>query len=1832
MNWNQLNKIILLFFMLAFSASMQAQLVGSFRITNFSGDSIIQGCSPLVVILVDSSKFNGSPVPYTSTATGGAFNSHTWAFGNPPFNNTSTQYRPSFVYSNPGTYTITLVVTPDGVNTRTVTKQVIVHPQPVVGFYGTPVSGCSPLTVTFYDTSANSTICTWSMGDGTVYTNQCTVTHTFNQLAGVSATCFPITLVATNQYGCQSSLTKNGYVCISPRPRAGFTVNQTAVCDSPFTVSFTDTSTATNGLSYFWRFDHPSNSATSTQQNPTHTYPPGTRSYTVSLVVRDTVCNTRDTVIKTAYISTSNVHVDFTASRNDFCAGQSVQFTANITGVYDSVLWEFGPTNARSKLLNPSYTYTTAGTWDVKLTAFAANGCQHDTVYTGLITVRPLPTAAFTYSPNPATSCQAPFDVNFTDLSVGAVSWYWLFQNPSNIYNSTQQNPLFTYNAPGTYSVALRVTNQYGCFSTVTSPSIIQIAPTVVNFGVDTPSGCAPLTVNFRDSSTSQANNPIIRWTWDFGDNTPTSNLRNPVHLYSAVGIYDACLTIVTQTGCVGKKCMKISVGNPPVASFIPSKFIVCVDEPISFINTSTGTITLTQWTFGFPGGASSSLNNPPPFAFDEPGTYVIRLAVSQNGCFDDTTITITVLPPKADFTFAVSCSNPGTVVFTDKSIGANTYLWNFNDPSSGNNTSSLPSPTHVFSASGRYNVSLTVTNTAAGCTHEIKKDVDISLLNVDFRPSSTIACAPATITFTNQSTGAGLTYLWDFGNPGPTNTSTLANPTHLYNNPGIYNVRLSITDINGCKATVVKRDTISNIQAKFITNSREGCIPSNGSSFPTFSFTDQSTSFATHPINSWTWNFGDGSPNSTVRNPTHQYLVPGVFTVSLTVTNTAGCSASSVVGQLIRVRKPIANFTSNFNLFCVGQPVQFTNQSTGLAGGGLTSSWNFGDPTTLLDTSTQNNPTYAYNDTGSFTVKLVVREGTLGCADSIVKPQLIRVDVPKLRFVANDTFRYCPPHVVNFTNFANFDTVQVKSVRWDFGDGFGFSSLRQPSYIYNRAGLFTVCLWVEFMNGCKDSICYPNYINVGGAVGKITAVPDTGCSPMTVCFNAHTDSSATNHIWFFGDNSPWQQGKDTICHHYSEAGLYQPAVLLIDTQVPSCQYVLTYEDTIIVDSVIAGFYFPKDTVCQSEPVQFTDSSKTLSHRPIVAWEWDFGDNTPIDTNQNPIHRFQVSGLIPVTLTAYSNCGCISSITRNIFVWERPTAAFDASDTTGCEQLTVIYTDQSTAGDTAIKRWFWNFGVDSISSDTSIVQNPPPYFYADTGVYLAWLLVVDYNGCRDTVYQEVNVYVNPTGVANPDTVQVCLNDTLRLLGVPGYATYDWSSGTYLSDSTIAQPWAVPLDTIDYELVTTDVHGCYTIDSIHVIVNPLPTLTLSPYPDTAICLGQTVQLNAIGNGIAFSWSPPDGLDDPTSATPLATPLQTTTYQAYTVDAKGCNITDTVRVVVNLFFNDYTIKRVCLGNRTDFLYTGTTSDLPVVSWQWDFGDVGNADVSSIRSPNYTYQDSGSYTVTLVVTDVLGCTDTLQKIARVDHPAEPQAFPDTIICYGDAIQLTAIGGDTIYWTPATNIDDEHSLRPIVSPLETTIYTAHITYGVCPFGTAQVEVRVNPTPQLDIDSLYSILKGDSVVLETTTGRYTSIVWQPATWLDCTTCASPQARPDTTISYTVTLTDSLGCVNVKTITVEVEERCTEDQIFVGNGFTPNGDGINDIAFARLHGLNKLIVYRIFDRWGDLIFETNNVFEGWDGKNSKGEQLNSGVYVYMVEAECFSGRKLIKTGNVAIIK
>lgn len=1821
MNWfqpiymGQRSKILLIAVaMLTAVLPVKAQLIADFDPTGFGGNVTNSGCSPLIIFFSDSSTINGNPVPYQSVSGGGAFNSHQW-FPGLGLGTPSTLYRPSFVYTNPGTYTARLVVTNDGINYDTTTTQITVFPEPEAAFYANVTSGCNPLTVTLCDTSGGATSWVWDDGVGNLYYDSCIVVS-YN-IGANGQNCFSVTLIVQNQFGCSNSLTKSNYICIDRPPVANFTADQQVICDSPYTVQFNDTSISTNGLTYTWNFG--AGQGTSNQQNPVHTYPDTTRTYNVSLTVVDTLCGTTSTINRPNYIRTSDVSASFTASVDTICAGESVSFTSTIDGVYNSVQWQFGPPGATSTQLNPTRVYNTPGLWSVTLSVNGAHGCVHDTTITDMIFVRPLPSVDFTASGT--NSCQAPFDVTFTPITgPDVVSWQWYFNHPNQNITTNQNSPTYTYNAPGNYSVRLVVTDIYGCTNSIVKNNFIQIAPTTVDFTMDTSQGCAPLSIVFTNNSSSFE--PIISYSWDFDDGS-TANTQNTAHTFTNVGVYNVCLTIVTQSGCTGTRCYDVSVGQPAVAAFTPSTYNVCVDVPVSFTNNSTGQIDETEWDFGDGSGGSTN-STPQPYPYETAGTYTVELTVGYNGCYSDTTVDIVVIGPDADFTYTSNCQAQGSISFTNTSQGGHQYQWDFDD---GTPTSSLENPTHTYTSTGSYDVVLTVTDTINGCVSEETETIVVSVLNAAFTASRTSACVPIRINFNNTSTGDQLTYFWNFGDPPPGNTSTAAQPGHNYVQPGNYTVTLIVTDSYGCSDTLRRTQYIylSDINADFTANPLTGCIEAATGQSPTINFTDLSVNNGNGPV-TWNWNFGDLN-TSILQNPSHNYNAPGLFDVKLRVRNADGCLDSLVRPQYIDINQPVADFNIPFNLFCLGQDIDFVNTSLG---GGLSYHWDFGVSGINSDTSNLRNPTYAYADTGIYDVSLWVTD-IYGCSDSILVSNAVRISIPDLEFIADDTFRYCPPHIVNFTNFASFDTAQVDSVWWDFGDN-TYSTVFNPSHIYNRAGDFTVCLQVFFENGCVDSICEIDYVSIGGARGNITVEPDSGCSPLNVCMEANAQG-ASSYFWLFGDGAN-EQGNDSVCHLYNIPGLYIPAVVLVDTANPPCQYILPYDDTLEVDTTIAWFNFSNDSICQNEPVQFFDSSYTIAGKPIVSWNWDFGDGES-DTVQNPTHTYQgASGNITVSLTAISSIGCMSVITRDIYVRTNPIAAYTVTDSIGCDELQVQFTDASIPGDAPIVSWFWNFGDNAVTTDTSTLQNPPPYFYSDTGSYNTYLIVTSADGCLDTMRLQINVYPSPNGITGSDTVELCLLDTITLRGDTGYASYDWTPGIWLSDSTVAQPQAFPLDTITYTLLTTDVYGCFTLDSVTVIVHPLPQLSVTPYPDTTICRGDSVQLQAVGTGIGYAWEPIEGLNNPNIANPVATPDSTTQYVVYTVDGNGCNRRDTTIVIVPQFNPDFLVSRECLGDQSTFIDRSQSQELPITGYLWEFDDdqTPGLDSSIIRNPFYTYTDSGVYNVQLVVFNAIGCTDTIVKQAIVDHPPAPEAAPDTSICEGNAVQLYSQGGDTLYWTPAGSLSDAGIYNPIATPLSTTTYTVYMTNGVCPWDTAQVTVNVDPTPFLESLEPTTILYGSQIELTTVAPVFDTVYWVPPDSLSCDTCLSPVANPLVTTIYTVTIIDSNGCTNTRSVAITVEERCDEDQIFVGNGFSPNGDGVNDRAYARLLGLKELTYFRIFDRWGNLMFETEDPNEGWSGENASGEQLNSGVYVYVVEAECFSGQKLIKTGNVTIIK
>jgi len=497
-----------------------------------------------------------------------------------------------------------------------------------------------------------------------------------------------------------------------------------------------------------------------------------------------------------------------------------------------------------------------------------------------------------------------------------------------------------------------------------------------------------------------------------------------------------------------------------PVANFTGTPQAGCSPLIVVFQDQSTGSPTAWNWNFG--NGNTSSLQNPTATYFT-PGTYTISLtATNANG---SNTLTRTQYisvyePPTVNFS-AVPLSGcyPLRIQFSDLSTaGAGntnvTWLWDF-----GNGiTSTLQNPTTTYNSSGSFTVTLRVTNDK-GCVKTISRPNYITATNgvdADFRNTIASVCnPPASITFTNNSTGpATLSYLWDFGDG---NTSTNANPVHIYITSGSFIATLIATSTAGCVDTFRSNPIIiGGIITSF--NSPAAICVNQAATFTNTS--------SPAPLSS-IWTFGDGGTANTI-NATHSYSSPGVYTVRLY--NTYSNCVDSTTQTITVNPEPVADFSAPITSRC--EPPLTVNFQDISTGGAISWQWNFGDG----GTSTLQNPAHTYTAYGTFTVTLI-STNVFGCSDTIVRANYIRIQrasisIPLFPVQGCIPFTISPVPVITSVD-------AITSYQWDFGDG-GTSALANPTYTYVVQGTYNVRLIITTTTGCRDTLIIQNPVKVG--------------------------------------------------------------------------------------------------------------------------------------------------------------------------------------------------------------------------------------------------------------------------------------------------------------------------------------------------------------------------------------------------------------------------------------------------------------------------------------------------------------------------------------------------------------------------------------------------------------------------------------------------------------------------------------------------------------------------------------------------------------------------------
>lgn len=1085
--------------------------------------------------------------------------------------------------------------------------------------------------------------------------------------------------------------------------------------------------------------------------------------------------------------------------------------------------------------------------------------------------------------------------------------------------------------------------------------------------------------------------------------------------------------------------------------------------------------------------------------------------------------------------------------------------------------------------------------------------------------------CSGYVINFENTS-GLGATdFWWDFGTGVPADTSILAEPTFDYSAyaPGTFTVTLIAQKGTTCADTVYYDLVLSGVVADF-TATDTACVNEP------ISFTSTSTSEINGFLDSWMWDFGDGS-TSILENPIHLFPAAGDYTVRLIVMSNLGCI--DTLEREIHIRdRPGAGILPMMG--CIGLDVNFTNTSSLEAS---TFHWDFGtgDPS---DTSNLFNPSFTYPDYGVFTVTLITEPGTY-CADTITYEIMISNAIAD--FDAPDTI--CSNVLIDFVDLSTSVNGDLFSWEWDFGDG-STSTSPDPSYGYTIPGTYTITLIVISDIGCTDTISRD--ITIYDSPSAVIGSSDF-CSGLTIDFNNDSDVGATDFWWdfgtgFVGDTSILANPTFT----YATYGAY--TVTLIAQKGTLCETNTTLD---IFISELFGAIDAPDTVCVLEEFMCTDLSSTIVGTTIDEWEWNFGDFTTSDI-PNPLHTYATSGDYTISFVVHSDVGCTDTILHPIHVQTLPNA-FAGDDTTVCLfDPTLMLNGVITNADGGI--WSGDGGVFSPSNTDLDATYFPTLDELDLGFSNLILTTVGNGYCGAQTDTILVFYLgNPNVDAGPD-IEVCEDSTYAILNATVGLGSEilWTTagdGTFGDDEALTTTYTFgPLDIasgfITLYINTVNFSGCpEDSDTLNIIFSaPATIISMS---DTTICSGVPLVLesnSSTGDGL---WSTSgDGLFDPETG-------ETTTYfngdidvitgsvEIYfeTADNGGCPAQyDTIRVeVLESPTANFEFDETCFGSATVFTNTSESGD-PIDTYFWTFQP---GITSAIVNPTHTFSAAGTYPVQLIVISENGCRDTsIQDVRSHFIPVASFNVPEPCLNGGTFFFDTSAVSDAAIVSWNWNFGDgspaDTTQNPVHQYTSFGVYSITLTvtseFGCSHDTTVALTVNQGPIAAFDTNPESANLFVNINYIDQSIPNGAPIVdwaWNFGDG-DSASEQNPIHQYELEGEYSVELivTDDFGCKDSAYKVVPIYHGP-----LVPSAFSPNDDTNNDFLMI-LGGNFSAVDFTIYNNWGEIIFQTTEVnSQGWDG-TYKGEPQPLGVYVYVAKVMTFDGVEHLLSGDVSLIR
>jgi gliding motility-associated-like protein len=1700
-------------------------------------------------------------------------------------------------------------------------KKITIYPEVNASFTvdpTTPTIGCDSLPVSFKNNSGGDTCLhsyqagyLWDFDNGNTFVqtdSAALVSQVFrNQFKAVDDT-FDVKLIATSHYSCRDTFTLP--VIVHPELKAFFTIDTASIC-APDTIRFQNNSTGTI-TNYNWDFGNGtlSEGSLSDHNQPYVNNGALATPLNARLVVSNSGGLCTDAITRPITIYPM-VNANFTYPPiASYCNPVDVNFTNPVNNTSVLYSWEFGD-GTSSIQNNPNHTFEnfsaiddTFNTQLIVASEFYPCWATHNTD----IIVYPYFKAGFAI--DSVQGCTG-MSTNITDNWVGPITRFvWdygdLFPNDTfgTGYLPQQNNFDHTYVQPinsidTTYhTLSLIAYNNHNC-SDVDSVKIT-VYPRTPAQGpfVSSVQHCAPYDFTFLNTTTKI---PGDKFLWTFSDGTSSTD-DIVTHTFNnntgSLKTDTVLLTATSVNNCVSTTSPMLIHTKPFVkADFNRDKSQMCTYDTLFFNDLSsvaTGASITNRYWYRFGNPTYDELNPGLNFFRNDytnntiiPDTINIKLRVENNfNCSDSITRPFIIFPRvTSGFTplTPITGCNPLDITFenTSDTLVSKFFTWDFGDGT----TSSLDSVPHrytnITSSFAPYNGSFT-TRSIYNCYSTTPFSITVwEYLKADFTVDPTKICSGVTLDINNASLGNASHNFWDFGDGislADMNKSDTSH-TYTYQRPNIaqpdsiiYNLKLRVENDHACFDSIIKPITVySEVLVNITPDTVRDCNP-----LPVdFSITPPSIT-----ANYYNWNFGDGSTSSDMDPAPHIYenRTPNNLTdtVILTAYSTHNCVKrdTSIITTYALTE---ADFTVQNAEICSDTSITFIENSRYNIGSRV---WDFGNGPGS-DSGTFTHPYSNITDTTqNHTVSLTVRNLLNLCPNT--KTETIKV-YPRITSAFNivGPTSVCDSTTVGFTNTTN---LSGNTYTWLFDDG-STSAAVSPNHTFFHT-LPTTKPYTIRLSAMSKELCPSDTYKVLNVYPYIDAdfkvpIPEI-CADIPVAFVDTSRGGITTRRWDYGDGSPIITNPAVPIHPFTNAG---PGILYPTVQLTvshgygtGCPDIATHKITVF-PKVTANISIPTKGGCSP----FTPTINGAGSLNENIYNWTLGEaSSPVD---NPVHTFynytDKDDTVDIRLIAVSNYLCSDTAFDQIFVHHMPKAQFYSDSSMGCPPFNVTFHNTSITSNSS---YLWNYGdgVTAAIATKNDVSHSFNYTRPDNTIqpYTVTLRATSIpGGCVNTSTSTINVYptVNAEYIPIVSDCSPIIVDKLQNLSTNAIE-YLWDFGDGITSTLFEPTYSFENLTgadkpVTVKLRATSLYKCFDDVSHNFTIYPSPTAMFGVAPAAQKFPNATFTLDNQTNPGPFNywWTFDDGEESL-----LPEPIQHTYahWGVYTIRLEVVNPSHTS--CRDSVFQTVDLQPPLPIALFDSLISGCVplvvdfyndSTLYASDYYWNFGD-GTLKYDSIQAPtSHEYIQAGEYNVELYVKGD-GGEDRYNRSVSV--------YPKPFVNFNVAPDIIQLPKDSMICYNKTE--------------------GAVSY-LWDFGDGAFSDEINP---------YHIYSD--------TGFY---------------------------NITLTATSEYNCVNTYTLPSAIYVT-GNGVIRFPNAFTPSLTGSKGKRYDSSDPTNANNVFiplsqsvaeyklEIYDRWGELLFTSTDVNEGWDGYY-KGKLCPQGVYVYKAKGRFYSGRTFMKSGDITLL-